>query len=160
MKILVLYASKYGCAEDCANYLKDRLGQEATIINLKSIGNIDLRQYDWIVIGGSVYVGKIQKEVRLFCRKNLQTLLEKNIALFICCTTPGQTGEFFKNNFPDQLQKHAMMAVNFGGELRQHKMGFFDKKLTALVSKLEPKKNEILYKNIEQLAEAINKKNQ
>lgn len=166
MKILILYASKYGCTEDCTSYLKDKikdnlkdkLKQEVKTINLKGAEHVDLQHYDWIIIGGSIYIGKIQKEVKLFCEQNLQILLTKNIVLFMCCTTPDQESEFFSKNFPASLRKHAEKTVNMGGELRQHKMGFFDKKITAMVSKLEPKKNEILYKNIDELADFLNKK--
>lgn len=158
MKILVLYASKYGCTEDCTNYLKEKLHYEVKTLNLKNTGMISLENYDLIIIGGPVYVGKIQKPVRLFCEQNLQSLLTKHIVLFMCCTTPEQSAEFFKSNFPAPLLKHAEKSVNFGGELRPNKMGFFDKKLTDLVSKLEPKKNEILYRNIDQLVEYLNEK--
>jgi len=156
MKILVLYASKYGCTEDCAKYLKSKLIHETKIVNLKNHGMIDLQQYDWIIIGGSIYVGKIQKEVKHFCERNLQILLTKKVVLFMCCTTPEQVNDFFKSNFQSQLLKHAVETVNFGGELRQNKMGFFDKKITAMVSKSETKKIEILYKNIDVLANSIN----
>lgn len=156
MKILLLYASKYGCTEDCANYLKSKLNKEVNIASLKKFSMIDLQQFDWIIIGGSIYVGKIQKEVKLFCEQNIQKLLTKNIVLFMCCTTPEQVNNFFKSNFSPELLKHAKEKVNFGGELRQHKMRFFDKKITAMISKLEPKKVEILYSNIDQLAMSIN----
>ena len=69
MKTLVLYASKYGCAEDCAKRLKSRLNHESATTNLKDAKAIYLQQYDWIIIGGSIYVGKIQKEIKLFCEK-------------------------------------------------------------------------------------------
>lgn len=156
MKTLVLYASKYGCTEDCVHYLKDKINHPVKVANLKNLGTIDLNQYDCIIIGGSIYVGKLQKEVQVFCKKHLPLLLTKNIALFMCCTTPEQTDDFFKHNFPAKLQKHAKTTVNFGGELRENKMGFFDKKISAMVSKHNPKKPEILYINIDQLAMTIN----
>lgn len=155
MKTLILYASKYGCAKDCAAYLKSRLNQETELMNLKKAGKIELESYDCVVIGGSIYIGKIQKEVRQFCEQNLQSLLQKKVALFICCTTPEQVDEFFGNNFQAPLLEHATERVNWGGELRHDKMSFFDKKITNMVSKLEPKKTEVLYKNIDLLAERL-----
>jgi len=168
MKILVLYGSRYGCTEDCAKYLQNRInaaGHESIISDIKNLQAVskegktseaDLACFDWVIIGGSIYVGKIRKEVKCFCEQNLQELLAKKIALFICCTTPEEVNDYFKNNFPLQLLAHAFKTVNFGGELRQNKMGFFDKKLTALIFKLEPKKIEVFYKNIDQLADQIN----
>ena len=88
MKTIIMYSSKYGCTEDCVKALKSKLNGECRLVNLKNVGAIDFQQYDWVIIGGSIYVGKIQKEVRLFCERNLKELLTKNITLFcqITCT--------------------------------------------------------------------------
>lgn len=63
---------------------------------------------------------------------------------------------FSKINFPAKLLAHAIKTVNFGGELRQEKMGFLDRKLTALVTKTEPMKTGIFYQNIDLLATLVN----
>ena len=156
MKTIIMYSSKYGCTEDCVKALKSKLNGECRLVNLKNVGAIDFQQYDWVIIGGSIYVGKIQKEVRLFCERNLKELLTKNISSFMCCTTPEQVNDFFENNFPAKLLAHAIKTVNFGGELRQEKMGFLDRKLTALVTKTEPMKTGIFYQNIDLLATLVN----
>lgn len=155
MKTLILFAGRYGCTRDCADYLKERLGPGTDMLDLKTMGETDLHPYDWIVIGGSIYVGKIQKEVKSFCTRNLKTLLTKKTALFICCTTPEEAENFFKHNFPSPLLEHAEETVNFGGDLRPEKMSFLDRKLAAAVSRLEPKKLGILYENIDGLAAVI-----
>lgn len=157
MKILVLYASKHGCTKDCATYLVSKLNHETTLINLTALSNtFDLQPYDWIIIGGSIHIGKIQKEVTLFCEQYLPTLLTKNICLFLCCTTPDQVNDFFKHNFPAPLLAHAKKSMNFGGDLRPEKMGFFSKKLVSMVSKSEPKEVGILYDNINSLVVFLN----
>ncbi len=156
MKTLVLYSSKYGCTEDCAKYLKGKLNHETKIVNLKNVQGIDLQQYDFIIIGGSIYAGNIRKEVKLFCEQSLQALLTKKLALFICCTTPQQSDNFFKGNFPEKLLNHSTQNINFGGDIRPDKMGFFAKLIVAIVSKSQPKKAEILYSNIDYLAKSVN----
>lgn len=156
MKTIIIYSSKYGCTEDCAKALKSKLNGDSILVNLKNARAVDFQQYDWIIIGGSIYVGKIQKEVKQFCERNLKTLLTKNIALFMCCTTPEQVNDFFKSNFPSELLAHAMQTTNFGGELRQEKMGFLERKLTAMIAKAEPMKTEILHENIDLLVALIN----
>ena len=42
MKTLALYASKYGCTDDCVKHLKNKLGHESIIINLKKGASADL----------------------------------------------------------------------------------------------------------------------
>ena len=156
MKTIIIYSSKYGCTEDCAKTLKNKLNGDSELVNLKNAREIDFQQYDYVIIGGSIYVGKIQKEVKQFCERNLKALLTKNIALFMCCTTPEQVDDFFKNNFPKELLAHTMQTVNFGGELRQEKMRFLDRNLTAMIMKAEPMKTGILGENIDLLAALIN----
>lgn len=156
MKTLILFSSKYGCTEDCVNHLKSKLNHPTKVVNLANETSTDLQGYDQIIIGSSIYIGKIRKQTKIFCEQNLSTLLTKKVILFLCCTTPDQIDNFFKDNFPTQLLDHASKTVNFGGELRPDKMGFFDKKITALVSKTQSKKVEILYANINGLATSIN----
>lgn len=156
MKTLVLYASKYGCTEDCSKYLKSKISEGCDLFNLKNPKEIDLHQYDQIIIGSPIYIGKIRKEAKSFCEQNLETLLAKKIALFICCTTPDEAEDFFKKNFPPELLSHSLKNADFGGELRQAKMGFFDKKLTGMIAKTAPKTMGIAYENIDLLASLIN----
>lgn len=103
MKTLVLYASKYGCTADCVNHLKEKLQGEVTTANLKSLGRVDLQGFDWIVIGGPIYMGKLHKAVKGFCEGSLEALQGQSLALFLCCTTPEQADAFFKSNFPPAL---------------------------------------------------------
>ena len=62
MKAAIVYATKYGCTKKCAEMLKTYLNGEADILSAKS-DKISLAQYDTVFIGGSVYMGKIQKEI-------------------------------------------------------------------------------------------------
>lgn len=47
-------------------------------------------------------------------------------------------------------------TVNFGGELRQEKIGFWDRKITALVRNAGPMKTGILHENIDSSAALVN----
>lgn len=81
MKTLILYTSKYGCTKDCANYLKSKLGQQTDIASLDYFQTTDLQHYDWIILGGSIYIGKIQKPGYLSAVPplNNQTIISKII---------------------------------------------------------------------------------
>lgn len=156
MKTIILYSSKYGSTEDCAKALKSKLEGESELVNLKNARRTDFQQYDWVIIGGSIYAGKIQKEVKKFCEGNIESLLTKNIAVFMCCITAEQVNDFFIRNFPAELLAHAAQTVNFGGELRQEKMGFLFRKLTVMIEKSGPVKSGILSENIDSLAVLVN----
>ena len=63
MKIAIVYATKYGCTKKCAEILKSYLHGEVSIHSAKA-DKINLSRYDAVFIGGSVYMGKIQKEIK------------------------------------------------------------------------------------------------
>ncbi|MGB9893728.1 MAG: flavodoxin domain-containing protein, partial [Candidatus Saccharicenans sp.] len=87
-----------------------------------------LENFDLIIIGGSIHAGKIQKEIKRFCRKNMSLLLKKEIALFICCMYDGQKAEQqFNQAFPEKLRQTARAKGIFGGELLFEKMNFLEK---------------------------------
>ena len=49
--------------------------------------------YGAVVVGGSVHAGKIQKSVRAFCDRNLETLKGKRRGLFLCRMEEGEKAE-------------------------------------------------------------------
>lgn len=82
MRALIVYATKYGCTEKCVDILKSYLDIEVDVFNAKS-NKIRLEKYDVVIIGGSVYMGKIQKEVTHFCKRNIKKLLKKKLGIFV-----------------------------------------------------------------------------
>ena len=90
MKTLIVYATKHGCTEKCANELKNNLTGEIELHNLKKSVKTDLNDFWTIIIGGSIHVGQVQKNVKQFCLNNLDLLIEKKIGLFLCCMEQGK----------------------------------------------------------------------
>ena len=85
MKTLVVYRTRYGAAAECAAKIKEHLQGQTDIIDLKTKKKIDLDPYDTVVIGGSIYAGRIQHSLLRFCDKQKKRLAKKRIALYICC---------------------------------------------------------------------------
>jgi len=136
MKTLIVYASKYGCTADCANFLKEKLEGDITLVDInKAPGQLDVNVYDTIVIGGSVYVGKISKKLRAFCESNLDTLLRKRIGVYLCSALTDQFNDTLNNNFPTLLLENAKAVKLFGSEARLEKMNFVDKIIIKAVTK-------------------------
>ena len=69
MKTLIVYASKTGTTERCAEILGQNL-KDATIINLTETQNEDINKYDLIIIGSPIRMGLIDKRVKGFISKN------------------------------------------------------------------------------------------
>ena len=149
MKTLIVYSSKYGCTEKCADFLSKELKDKPDIINLSL--------YNKVIIGGSIYMGKIQKEVSDFCSKNLEVLKEKQIGLFICGMQEGDSiNTEINQNFPKELIEIATVIKHFGGEFDFSKMGFFEKLIVKIVAKASSNKSNILKDNITNFAKIMN----
>ena len=62
MKNLIIFTTKHGCVEKCSTLLQQKLHGETTMVNLKKDVIPDLEGFQNIILGGSIYVGKIQKD--------------------------------------------------------------------------------------------------
>lgn len=135
MNTLIVYATKHGTAEKCAKIMLEKISGEVDLYNLKYIKDIDISKYDKVIIGGSIYAGKIQKIVMEFCLKYIEELKKKKIGLFICCMNKKSEDIQLNSSFPQELLGVAEAKVNFGGEFRFKEMNFFEKLVVKMVSK-------------------------
>lgn len=161
MKTAIVYATKYGCTKKCAEILKSYLAGEVDILSAKT-DKINLSQYDVVLVGGSIYMGKIRKEITQFCKHNLKQLLCKKIGLFACCYTPNGTEGFFETLYPIELLNHASYVTSIGGKMDYEKMNFLYRKLFQSLKKIDGYNEgftepEINKDEIKKLAEAISK---
>lgn len=156
MNTLVAYATKYGCTQKCAQELSKRLKDNVELVNLKEKSNVDLSKYDRVIIGGSIYIGKVQKEVTDFCSSNLDELLKKEIGLFICGMDMNMLEKQTNEIFPEELLKIAKTVKHFGGEFTFKKMNFMEKFIIKKITKVTSDKSNINYDNINKFAMDIN----
>jgi len=156
-KVLIAYASKHGCAEECAKTLARKMNEGADLWNLKEKNQIDLNTYDKIILGGSIYAGHIQKEVKDFYSKNENVMKEKKLGLFICGTSEGEAAiKQVEASFPHALLNSALVKESFGGKIVLSKMNFFEKKMVKMVGKIESDMTNVSESRINQFAQVIN----
>lgn len=107
-RILIVYASKYGCTEKAALLLQTRL-DGAEVANLRSGKLPDLTSYDTVILGASIYYGRIRKEMAAFTAQHKQELLSKRLGLFICAGMTGEKGEQeLKQAYPEIIYNKAL----------------------------------------------------
>ena len=161
MKTIIIYGSTYGYAKDCASELSKQLKGEVLLVNVSTDTVPTIDEFDNVVIGGSIYMGKISKKIKAYCTSNVDLLKNKRVGLFLCCGLPEDLEKNIKNAFPDELLKKAISVECFGGELRIEKMKFTHKMLIGLMKKSAAKEGKVLAKqmpeNIAKLAVIINK---
>jgi menaquinone-dependent protoporphyrinogen oxidase len=157
MKTLIIYASKYGSAEKCSNLLRDKLNDEVEIVNIKKESIPEITLFDNIIVGGSIYMGRIQKEVKQFCLKNISVLKNKNLGFFICCMNENEGAEKQINtSFPEELLKNAVARGYFGGEFKFKKMNFLEGFIIKKISKTSEDSSKLLQENINEFAQLMN----
>jgi menaquinone-dependent protoporphyrinogen oxidase len=157
MNTLIVYATKYGCTEKCAQILQEKLKGKVDLYNLKETKEMDLSQYSKVIVGGSIYIGKIQKHVSNFCVKNLDELKSKKLGLFICNMRDGEFAqEALNHSFPLDLLAHAAAKESFGGEYVFKKMNLLDKVIVKKVAKTDTDVSNILIENINHFAQLMN----
>lgn len=156
MSTLIVYGTKHGTAESCAKELCKMLLEKAELQNLKLNSNIDISKYDKVIIGGSIYAGRIQKEVSAFCTKNIDLLKEKKLGFFICCMNENEGEKQINTVFPKELLQNAIVTDSFGGAFEFNKMNFFERFIVKKISKVDKDKNAILMDNIKKFATAMN----
>jgi menaquinone-dependent protoporphyrinogen oxidase len=159
MSTLLVYATKYGSTEKCSKILAEKLTEKVDIINLSAQNNnqeVSLADYDRVIIGGSIYMGKIQKVIDKFCLKNIRSLQEKKVGLYICCMSEGDAADQTLNKvFPKELLTSAVVKDYFGGEFNFEKMNFMDKFITKKVAKIDTDVSNIHEDKINQFAKTM-----
>jgi len=83
MKGIIIYAGKYGATAQYAQWLADTLKLPA--LPAEKTRTADLSRCDVVILGSSVYVGKLV--IRRWLRDHEATLAGKAILLFIVCGT-------------------------------------------------------------------------
>lgn len=156
MSVLIAFASKHGCTEKCAAKLAQKLDGRVDLYDLKSGRDINLSEYDKVIIGSSVYVGKVHKEAEEFCKKNLELLTSKKLGLFICGSQEGEAlTQELNVAYPKELQEKAAAIDCFGGEFTFSKMNFMEKTIVKVIAKTNKDTSSINEDKITAFAQQI-----
>lgn len=153
MSTVILFTTKYGTAEKCAGILKEEATGETIAVNLAEQPGFSVTSYDTVVLGASVYIEKIQKEMTIFCKDRKEELLTKNLGLYICS---GNTrGTYYLKLFGKELYRHAASKKMFGSEIYWKKMNPFERLITRVIKKTKASSSNLENQAISDLAEEM-----
>ena len=155
MKTLIVYASKYGAAAEIARRIADRI-KGAVVHDLKKGGVPPLDGFDCVIMGSSVYVGKIRKEAKTFLSKNSDALLKKKLGLFLSAMETSEEKACLEANFPLKILEAAKKAVILGGIWDPKKASAFDRFLLKMAGKKASYISTIDDAKIQQFVDAMN----
>jgi menaquinone-dependent protoporphyrinogen oxidase len=130
MRTLIAYRTKYGTVAACARMLAEKIGGDVALADLADARDVSVREYDVVLIGGSIYAGKLQRKVVSFCEKNRGALLQRRVGVFLCCLYQGEEALMqLQSAFPDWLLAHAFARALPGGEVHYDRLTFLDRLL-------------------------------
>ena len=151
-KALVVFGTRYGATADTSEIIKDVLrkeGFDVKVVNVKEEKVQDINEYELIVVGSGIKMGKWTKESEKFLEKFREELAQKKLALFVCCGAahPLIEGDEKTKEIEDARRKYLEeKAVKynlnpialglFGGVYDFNKMSWF---LRKTMSSLKPK---------------------
>lgn len=149
MKTLIVYSSKYGTTEKCAKLVGSKLEGEKTYHNINSTESLNLVNYDIILIGTSVYFGKVNSKIQKFINNNKNMLLTKKVGVFLTCFEGGDKVEKnFSSAYPEWLLKHSFTRERLGYEFYHDKMSVMDRFVTKNLIKVKKSTSNLFDKNI------------
>lgn len=83
MKILVAVASTYGATHELAGWIRDALADTGHSVTLSSVEQVGrLADYDAVVLGSAVYIGRILTHARQFARRLESEFAPKPVWVF------------------------------------------------------------------------------
>lgn len=160
MKSMVIYATKYGCTEKAAKILQSKLEGETLLVNIMKEKVPPLDSHDTVILGGSIYMGKIQKELTNYITGNLPVLLKKRTGLFLCAGSPNveERAKELAAVFPSELYAHSISKEVFGYEFNFEKLNFLDKIIMKAVKGDKGNPSDLSEEKISSFAKAISLK--
>jgi menaquinone-dependent protoporphyrinogen oxidase len=149
IKALIVYGTRYGATANTSEIIAEELrleGFEVQIINAKEEKIQSINDYDLLIVGSGIQMGRWTREQDKFLEKFRSELSSKKVALFVCCgsANPLTEGEEKTKEIEDarekyleaKAKKHNLTPIAlgfFGGVYDFNKMSWFLRRTMASV---------------------------
>ena len=157
-KVLIAYGTRYGCTQEVAKEIAMVMEKNGIESNLVDLGSIKKSQwptvsdYNGVLVGSSIKIGKWKKQPRVFIEDNLDELRKREIkfGMFVCSgtaiTDSAKAKKEYCEDFAAKLGIEVDLYNAFPGVFdlsKSSRMGFLDKKMAKMA------KDDMLKKNLE-----------
>ena len=148
-KALIVYGTRYGATEISSEEIADvfrKEGLDVKVANLKNEKVDDISDYDLVVVGSGIQIGKWTKEPEKFLKKYQKELAKKKIALFVCCgsaqplpedkKTPEDIENIKRKYLDEKATKYNLQPIAlgfFGGVYNFNKVSWLFRKFMSSV---------------------------
>ena len=160
MNILILYSSRYGATEKCAQFIMEGLKGKADITNLNETEPGDIDRYDIILLGGGIYAGKLQNNITRFIKANEECLRSKKVGMFICCKEGDKVAEYIRANVTNWTINELFVLEHVGYEINLERMNRLEKFLMKSIFKIKENYSQLNHDSIDKIIKKINELSQ
>jgi menaquinone-dependent protoporphyrinogen oxidase len=143
-KILIAYGTTEGHTARIAEYIADMIrgqGHEAAAVNLKRSPDPQLDNYDAVIVGGSIHMGKHDAHVRDFVRRNrvaLERLPSAFFSVSLAAHGDMENARAYVKNFEQETGWHPARVGFFGGALLYRQYGFLKRLMMKKIVRDKP----------------------
>ena len=130
MKIGIIYSTSSKSTKKACKLLSNKIKGNVQLIPIEKAKTACLLKYNFIILAGSAYNGKVQNALKRYISRNIKTLQEKPVALVMNCEEGIDTRDRLNKTFTEELVKSSCMNSNFGHELDPDEGNFIEKRKT------------------------------
>ena len=156
-KVLVAYGSRYGCTEEVSQEIAkvlEKSGLSVSLFNLESSNRLPkIEEYDAILVGSGIKIGKWTKEADNLLKKNKESLKTKILGLYTCSGLAMENADKAKKMYiEEKMEKLGIETQLFDAfpgrsllsdfDLSNPKIGFIERKIIENVAKAQAKDNK------------------
>lgn len=156
MKTLILYATKYGATREIAGRIAKRM-EGAVVFDLGSGNAPTPDPYDCVLIGSSVYAGRLRKEAKEYAAQHAEALKSKRLGLFVSGMAPEGTevSLYLDANYPKDVVAYVKAAAMLGGVSDPKKENPLERLMMRVITKTSDYANTISDEKIDRFVEAV-----
>ena len=138
MKIAIIYTTVGGTTKECASLLAKELKNQTVEIFEMNKDEPDFAEYDAVVVGFPIVMGRAHKIARKFLKSRADDLKKTKTAYYICCGFVDCFDEYAEKCIPECLRACAIDTACLGGSLDPDRFKGFNRFVVKAV------RNEIL----------------
>lgn len=140
-RTLIAYASKSGTAKEAAEKLAALIPDSVSVDLTKE--KPDVSEYDAVIVGGGVRMGKMHKIATKFIAENAGQLSSLKTGYFITNSFADSVEGIFDAALPEGLKENARIYASLGGRMDIDKLKGPDKMIAKMVSGSEAATKEL-----------------
>lgn len=135
MKGIVIYKGKYGATKQYAEWLGEVLS--LPVVMADNINGNQLTKFDYLLMGSSVYIGKLQ--IHKWLKNNISFISDKKVFFFQVAATPPEEKEkrqtYNQTSIPEEL-RNKFEFYFLPGRMIMKKLSWMDRFMLKMGARL------------------------